>query len=167
MTATFESDRFQWRETYFVVFDSSRRPLLADVERAVRAVGSRFQLNRAGADESGRMETLTVMSPEDHAALEIEYLSGVDVREQGAKLATEMQPGERAERDKLARLRQCDARFEVMHFEQLVDEVPGGEEVPGDEADDMLDPSALLVVLDVLVQLTGGVGIDPQSGTFL
>ena len=28
----------------------------------------------------------------------------------------------------------------------------------------MLDPSALLIVMEALVELTHGVGIDPQSG---
>jgi hypothetical protein len=31
----------------------------------------------------------------------------------------------------------------------------------------MLDPSALLVVLAALANLTRGVAIDPQAGTFL
>ena len=41
------------------------------------------------------------------------------------------------------------------------------DDEPEDEADEMLDPSALLIVLDALVELTGGVGVDPQSGTLL
>ncbi len=31
----------------------------------------------------------------------------------------------------------------------------------------MLDPSTLLLVLDALAELTGGVGIDPQSGSLM
>ena len=31
----------------------------------------------------------------------------------------------------------------------------------------MLDPSALLIVLETLAKLTGGVAVDPQSGTVL
>jgi len=47
-----------------------------------------------------------------------------------------------------------------MHFEQLVE---GG----GDEPDEMLDPSALLVVMETLMKLTGGIGVDPQSGSLM
>jgi hypothetical protein len=31
----------------------------------------------------------------------------------------------------------------------------------------MLDPSALLLVLDALAELTGGIAVDPQTGTML
>jgi hypothetical protein len=65
------------------------------------------------------------------------------------------------ERAKLARLRSFDARFDLLHFEQ----VTGGR--GADDLDEMLDPSALLIVLEALVELTGGVGVDPQSGSLL
>ena len=45
-----------------------------------------------------------------------------------------------------------------MHFEQVID---------GDEGDEMFDPSALLLVIEALTELTGGIGIDPQSGTLV
>ena len=50
----------------------------------------------------------------------------------------------------------------MLHFEQVPEDVE-------DEAEDdeMLDPSALLVVLGALAKLTGGVAVDPQAGTFL
>jgi hypothetical protein len=48
-----------------------------------------------------------------------------------------------------------------MHFQQCT---PDEDE---DEMDGMFDPSALLIVLDALVQLTDGIGIDPQSGSML
>jgi len=48
----------------------------------------------------------------------------------------------------------------VLHFEQLVRFDDG-------EADDMLDPSALLVVLQELADETEGLAVDPQAGTFL
>ena len=61
---------------------------------------------------------------------------------------------------RLARIRQCDARFDVLHFEQIVS-------FEDDESDDMLDPSALLVVLEALSKETEGLAVDPQAGTFL
>jgi hypothetical protein len=52
-----------------------------------------------------------------------------------------------------------------LHFEHMTaSEAPAESD---DEFDEMLDPSALLIVLDALVELTGGVGVDPQSGTLL
>ena len=49
----------------------------------------------------------------------------------------------------------------MLHFEQVAEDAD--EDADDDE---MLDPSALLVVLGALARLTGGVAIDPQAGTF-
>ena len=158
----FENDQYRWRETYFVLFPVSRRPTLETLQQKLSRLNSRFALTNLNADESGRFESMTVLSPDDFAALDICYLEGPEVLEQGSDLADELdtpdcQPDDRA---RLARLRQCDARFDVLHFEQLVS-------FEGDEPDDMLDPSALLVVLTALAEATGGLAIDPQAGTFL
>jgi hypothetical protein len=161
--STFERDEYKWRETYFVLFDSSRRPLLKTVEEALCALSDRFQLSNALADEDGRFESITVMSPDDYAALDISYLSGEEVLEQTAALEKEFKAGplDAEERAKVERIKRCDARFDLLHFEQTTDEGPG------DEADEMLDPSMLLIVLDAMVDMTEGIGVDPQSGTLL
>jgi len=59
-------------------------------------------------------------------------------------------------------MRHCNGRFDVLHFEQVTE--PGDEDEAGDE---MLDPGAILLVLAALAKLTGGVAIDPQSGTVI
>jgi len=163
MMSTFERDEYKWRETYFVMFDSAKRPTLKTVERVLRELSERFELSNASADEDGRFESITIMSPDDYAALDISFESGEEVLEQGAALEQEMKSSatDEEERGRLARLPKCDARFDLLHFEQVTDDEPE------DEADEMLDPSALLIVLDALVELTGGVGVDPQSGTLL
>ncbi len=161
--STFESAGYQWRETYFVLFDAQRRPTVDAISKAVAKVNRRFQLKNATGDDQGMFESMTVVSPEDYAALDISYVSGVEVREQGATLAADMKAGaeDAEERAKLARLPRCDARFDILHFEQMIDSPAE------DEMDEMLDPSALLIVLDALVELTKGVGIDPQSGAVM
>jgi hypothetical protein len=158
--STFESDKFRWRETYFVLFDAARRPALHKVEQTIQKLKDRFELSQGSADEEGGFESLTVMAPDDYAALDISYVEGEEVVEQVQQLAkdfktTTLQPGDL---EKLARLPKCDGRFDLMHFEQVLD---------GDEGDEMLDPSALLLVMEALVKLTGGVGIDPQSGALM
>lgn len=158
---TFDTESFQWRETYFVLFPSGNRPTLAKVEALLRKLGSHYQLSDTQADEDGKFESLTLVSPDDFAALDISYLEGEDVEEQVAALVEELRPGDGVEPAKLALLPQCDARFDVMHFEQMVND-PEAE-----EGDDMLDPSTLLLVIDALVELTRGVGIDPQSGSLM
>ncbi|HEY4311457.1 MAG TPA: hypothetical protein VGN12_18560 [Pirellulales bacterium] len=157
----FDTENFQWRETYFVLFRSAKRPTLAKVEATLRELGSHYQLADMQAGEGDTFESLTLFSPDDFAALDISYLAGEDVQDQVASLVEELRPGEGVEPAKLALLPKCDARFDVMHFEQMI-----GNDA-GEEADEMLDPSTLLLVLEALVELTGGVGIDPQSGSLM
>lgn len=157
----FENDQYRWRETYFVLFQSSKRPTLEKLQQAISKLNSRFTLTNLSADESGLFESLTVLSPDDFAALDVSYLDGDEVLEQGAELVDELETTDcRAEeRARLDRIRQCDARFDVLHFEQIVSF--------DDEADEMLDPSALLVVMQALARETDGIAVDPQAGTFL
>ncbi|HTU24121.1 MAG TPA: hypothetical protein VMF30_01910 [Pirellulales bacterium] len=161
--STFERDNFQWRETYFVLFDTVKRPSLSRVEKALKGLNSRFRLTAGVADDDGHFESLTLLSPDDYAALDISYVSGDEVREQGESLYQELKSSvaDEHERAQLARLPKCDARFDLFHFEELT------AGTGGDDPDEMLDPSALLVVLEALARLTKGVGVDPQSGTLL
>ncbi len=159
----FENDQYRWRETYFVLFDASRRPTLERLQQTLTKLNSRFTLTNLNADPSGRFESLTVLAPDDFAALDISYLEGEEVLEQGALLVEEMETTDCRPEDRvrLDRLRKCDGRFDVLHFEQIVnfdDE---------DESDEMLDPSALLVVLEALAKETDGLAVDPQTSTFL
>jgi hypothetical protein len=167
--STFERDEYRWRETYFVLFDSVKRPSLKRVERLLHEISPRFVLSNATADEDGRFESITVMSPDDYAALDISFESGEEVKEQGATLREELKSSatDPQERTKLARLPKCDARFDLLHFEQVTADEPGGSGGESDMEDEMLDPSALLLVMDALVEMVDGVGIDPQSGTLL
>jgi hypothetical protein len=159
----FENDQYRWRETYFVLFDASNRPTLEKLQQTLSKLNTRFTLTNLAADPSGRVESMTVLSPDDFAALDVSYLEGDEVREQVAVLVEEMETTDCRPEDRvrLARLRQCDGRFDVLHFEQIVnfqDE---------DESDEILDPSALLVVLEALARETDGLAVDPQTSTFL
>jgi len=159
--STFERGDFQWRETYFVFFESSRRPTLRDMQRKLKKLNPRFELVDPVADDKGRFESVTVLAPDDYAALDISYMADDEVVEQGAELYKELKSGtlDDEERAKLARLPKLDAKFDLLHFERIADTF--GQE---DDPDEMLDPSALLIVLDSLVHMMNGVGVDPQSG---
>jgi hypothetical protein len=160
--STFESGDYRWRETYFVLFPASRRPKLEQVEARLKKLSDRFQLENLTADERGQFETVTLLAPDDYAALDISYVEGEEVVEHVTELSREMKNSSLYGQDlaKVARLPKCNARFDVMHFEHVLD---AGE----DEGDEMLDPSALLIVLEALAELTGGVAIDPQSGALM
>lgn len=161
MMSMFENDQYRWRETYFVLFDSANRPTLKQVKQKLTALSDRYMLTNLTADDHGRVESLTVLSPDDFAALDISFLSGEEVTEQATEWAQEMTAvGCRKEdRSRLDKLGHFDGRFDVLHFEQITDfDIDDG-------LDEVLDPSALLLVLEALAKLTDGLALDPQSGT--
>jgi hypothetical protein len=157
----FENDQYRWRETYFVLFDAQKRPTLKQVQKALSGLTCRLTLTNLRTDDEGHFESLTVLSPDDFAALDVCYLAGDEVTEQAGTLFHELKgPAcSKGERATLERLRHCNARFDVLHFEQVTD--------VDEEPEEMLDPSTLLIVMDALVGLTDGIAIDPQSGTLL
>jgi hypothetical protein len=160
--STFENHDFKWRETYFVLFDSARRPTLDQVKRRLARLNPRFELSTGEADDSGRFDSISLRSPQDYAAMDISYVSGEEVSEQVDELQRDMKGTvDASDRPKFNKLSQCDAKFDILHFEQVSDENTD------DEDSEMLDPSALLAVMDALVELTHGVGIDPQSGSLM
>jgi len=160
----FEDNHYRWRETYFVMFRSGQRPSLSALQEAVSALDERYVLLNLTDDERGMFDSLTLRSPDDYAALDICYTSGAEVLEQGATLAEEIGPAacQEGQRDMLTRIQQADARFDVLHFEQ-VPEFPEESEEP----DEMLDPTALLLVLGSLAKITDGIALDPQGGAIL
>ncbi len=156
--STFERDNYQWRETYFVLFESRHRPALKSVRDAIAKLGENFELIEPTAEEDGGFESVTVLAPDDFAAVDVSYLSGEDASTESARIAKEL--GSSLDADTRRQLMNCDARLDLMHFEQVLEEAGG-------EPDEAFDPSALLMVLEALVRLTKGIGVDPQSGSIM
>jgi hypothetical protein len=158
----FEDSRYRWCETYFVLFDAKKRPKLASVAKALSALNKRFQLTNLHADDDGLIDSLTLISPDDYAALDICYTSGSEVSEQAAALVDDLKKAGPDEPPPVPweRIKAYDARLDVLHFEQVPEDDAEAED------DGMLDPSTLLIVLGALAKLTAGVAIDPQAGAF-
>jgi hypothetical protein len=152
---------YRWRETYFVFFESANKPELERVVKSLSKLKGRFELSNPLADMEGRFESITLYAPQDFSALEVSFEEGDEVREQAAQIAQEMRNTtlSRDDLSRLSRLPRCSARLDVMHFERVAD--------AGEEGDEMFDPSALLIVLERLAELTQGIAIDPQSGSFM
>jgi len=161
--STFERDGYEWRETYFVFFERSRRPSLKQIENLLHRLSSRFSIDAGTADEEGYFESISLASASDFAAIDIAYEEGEDVVEQAAAMAKEFKGSqlEPEEREKLQKLPTLNARLDLLHFENVA-----GDDPLDEDDDEMLDPSALLLVLDSVVELTDGVAIDPASGSF-
>jgi len=155
----FENNTYQWRETYFVLFDESARPQAEEVQQALSLLDSRFEITEVRASSDGKLEALNLVSPFDHAAMDITYLDGEEVAEQIEEFSAEFKRGNPTaeENERLDKLRRCNARFDIFHFEKM-------DIFPEEEEEEFLDPGTLLIVMEKLIQLCHGVGIDPQSG---
>ena len=71
----FENEQYQWRETYFVLFEASQRPKTDALVKAIDQAGEGFQVSDPRSDEHQLIESLTIRSPDDYAAMDISYLS--------------------------------------------------------------------------------------------
>lgn len=122
--STFEDDRYQWRETYFILFNPSKRPLIGEVRKKLKPLLRTLKLTTIRGDSEGRLEMLSIASPEDHAALDIAYQSGEHILEEMNVLADELVnlTSTKKNQEKIERIRTCSARLEVLHFEQMVSE---------------------------------------------
>jgi hypothetical protein len=158
----FADSRYQWRETYFVLFDHRHRPKASDVKRALADLGSRIEVCELAANEAGYLESMTVLSHADAAGMDVTYVEGEDVKEQIAQLRQEWKSKrpDAKEKQHLSRALHADARFEVYHFEEVSD-------FPDEEDDGPLDPGTLLLVLNKLARLCHGEALDPQTGELL
>lgn len=159
----FENEQYRWRETFFVLFDGDNQPDLATLITALKNLGDRFEISETKIGEQGQFESLTLFSPSDFSAMDITFTQGDDVYSHIEEIREEM-AGVRLddeELEKLELLSECDARFDVFHFEKL-----GGISETGEE-DEMLDPGGMLIVLELLSELCQGVAVDPQSGSLL
>lgn len=159
----FENDQYTWRETYFVLFDEKNRPTGEQVRKALEELGPRYQLENITSNEAGLCESLTLLSPDDYAAMDITYVTGAEVQEQLEEAIKQVRTSTLCDdpAEVVERLKNCNSRFDLYHFEQIV------YESLDDDAEEFLDPGALLVVLEQLASLCQGVGFDPASGTVI
>ena len=157
----FEDSRYRWRETYFVLFKAVDRPKLKKVQHALAKLDEHYEVTNSTETDDGQFESLTLVSPDDYAALDVCYTEGEDVYDQVQELLKEIKPADLSPqaRQEYARLALCDARFDVLHFEQVADD--------DEEEEEMLDPGALLLVLGALARICHGIAIDPQTGMIM
>ncbi len=158
----FADSRYQWRETYFVLFEKKDRPKAADVKKALAELGARIQVLHLHATKDGYLDSMTVLSHADAAGMDVTFVTGEEVKEQLTEVKDEWQSRklDATEKQQLARLLQADSRYDVFHFEEVTD-------FPGDEDEGPLDPGTLLLVLTRLAKLCHGLSLDPQSGELL
>lgn len=155
----FGDPRYQYRDTYFVLFPRDHRPSEQKVLKLLEQLGPRFN---AGESRyiNGLLESLTLFAPGDASAIDIAYVEGEDVTSQVKEIRNEFRSitVREGDLDNLRKIRDFDARLDVFHFEKLHN---GGED------EELFDPGGLLLTLEALTTLCHGVGYDPQSQSLL
>ena len=161
----FENSEYQWRETFFVFFDDARRPEGEKVRKALERLG-RLEIENVRVDDDGRIETVTVVSPDDFSAMDVSCVTGEEIQEQLPEIMKEVEPNLETDeqKSKFRQLNNVNARMDVFHFQKQSATVALDDE---EGEVDFLDPGSLLVVLERLGELCHGVVVDPQSGELM
>ncbi len=153
----FEDDNYVYRDTFFIYLKAEDCPTGEQVKKAIESLGDKYEID--GLKETdGKFDSITIRSPYDSSAMDIAFIQGDEVTDNVGELLQDFRTITLSGDDhkKLKILNDCNARMDVFHFEQQSD-------VAGDDA--MLDPGGLLLVMERLVSLTRGAGLDPQSKT--
>jgi hypothetical protein len=156
----FGDRNYQYRDTYFVLFPKANRPTEAKMKSFLRELGNKFEASEV-RHSNGQVDSVTLIDPQDFSAMDIAYVEGDDVVNQVGEIREEFRAitvrGDDVE--KLKKLNEFDARFDIFHFEQIIES--------GDDDEEYVDPGGLLLVMEKLVQLCHGVGYDPQSQSLI
>jgi hypothetical protein len=143
-----------------VFFQRDKLPTAAAIEAGLKELGERYEVRKVSLREE-QFESATVISPQDFSAMDIVLDLNAEVKTQIEQIVDEFRSltltGD--DREKLQTFKKCDARFDLFHFEQQV----SGSSDP----DAFIDPGGLLIVLEKIRELCGGVGLDPQSQMLL
>jgi hypothetical protein len=163
--STFDDLNYRWRETYFVFLRAANRPTVEKLQKNFGRLKTQFELTDVKGDEEGRLESARIIAAAANAAIDINFVEGEEVIEQIKQMRQEMKLTAETpeEKEKLAHIRQCDARLDVLHFQRLDESAFFDEE----DQDEMIDPGALLTVLERLAELCRGVGFDPAASSVL
>jgi len=118
--STFEDDRYQWRETYFVLFDPEKKPMLHAIRKGLDPMFRSLQIRESLADEQGRIESLSVASYDDFAAIDLVYQCGDHVAMETSTIVEDMlRSASSKNRVQIEKAKKHQARLDVLHFEQM------------------------------------------------
>ena len=116
----FENSEFQWRETFFVMFEKGKRPTAAQIQSVIDGLDGRLTAENMRTTENGEFEAVTLYAPNDFAAMDIVCTVGEEVTEQLPSLIEELEPNmfDDDEKAQLEVIKSSGGRLEVFHFEQ-------------------------------------------------
>jgi hypothetical protein len=159
----FDDSNYRWRDTFLVLFDDEQRPTIELALSAIQKIG-KFEMQNLSESESRHIESMTITSNVDLVGLEIFYVAGAEVVEETEALVLELAEDALllGNEDSLTQLSTANARFDILHFEQITENA----NEPSDD-NELMDPGSLLAVTAALASLVNGVAVDPSSASFV
>jgi hypothetical protein len=159
----FDDSNYRWRDTFLVLFDDEQRPTIELALSAIQKIG-KFEMQNLSESESRHIESMTITSNVDLVGLEIFYVAGAEVVEETEALVLELTEDALllGNEDSLTQLSTANARFDILHFEQITENA----NEPSDD-NELMDPGSLLAVTAALASLVNGVAVDPSSASFV
>jgi|TARA_B110000116_G_scaffold229322_1_gene211146 hypothetical protein len=159
----FDDPNYRWRDTFLVLFDDEQRPTIELALSAIQKIG-KFEMQNLSESESRHIESMTITSNVDLVGLEIFYVAGAEVVEETEALVLELAEDALllGNEDSLTQLSTANARFDILHFEQITENA----NEPSDD-NELMDPGSLLAVTAALASLVNGVAVDPSSASFV
>jgi hypothetical protein len=159
----FDDSNYRWRDTFLVLFDDEQRPTIELALSAIQKIG-KFEMQNFSESESRHIESMTITSNVDLVGLEIFYVAGAEVVEETEALVLELTEDALllGNEDSLTQLSTANARFDILHFEQITENA----NEPSDD-NELMDPGSLLAVTAALASLVNGVAVDPSSASFV
>ena len=85
----FADGRYQWRETYFVLFDRRQRPQGDEVRKSLAELAPKIEVVDLQSADDGALESMTILAHVDAAGMDVTYVEGDEVKEQIAELKKE------------------------------------------------------------------------------
>ena len=159
----FDDPNYRWRDTFLVLFDDEQRPTIELALSAIQKIG-KFEMQNLSESESRHIESMTITSNVDLVGLEIFYVAGAEVVEETEALVLELAEDALllGNEDSLTQLSTANARFDILHFEQITENA----NEPSDD-NELMDPGSLLAVTAALASLVNGVAVDPSAASFV
>jgi hypothetical protein len=159
----FDDPNYRWRDTFLVLFDDEQRPTIELALSAIQKIG-KFEMQNLSESESRHIESMTITSNVDLVGLEIFYVAGAEVVEETEALVLELTEDALllGNEDSLTQLSTANARFDILHFEQITENA----NEPSDD-NELMDPGSLLAVTAALASLVNGVAVDPSAASFV
>src|SRR5690606_726191 len=96
-----------------------KRPTFPAWRKMLSALPGHYEISAASIEGKDLSESVTILAPEDNAALDISYVDGEEVIDQAAELQDQVKPADDLERQKLRQLNRASARLDIMHFEHV------------------------------------------------